>query len=115
MIVAQSQIHHRPHDDLTLFGDRALLNFVHSENSAFRGIEDRCAEKGTVNAAVRDGEDAALQILKADLPFAGLDRVANQIPLDLPERFLVAVAQDGNDQAALGTHGYSNVVVMILN
>src|SRR6266404_5429613 len=60
MIVAERQIHHRANHDLVFDRDRALLDRVHPENAALRRIQDRRAEQRPVNAAIRNGEDAAL-------------------------------------------------------
>ena len=90
-------------------------DFVHAEDAALGRIEDRRAEERAVNAAVRDREDAALQILDLDLPLARFHRVIGEIPLDFGEAFLIGIANDRHDEAALGADGDADVEVMVLN
>lgn len=41
VIVGKSQIDDRPYDDLTVLNDRAILDCVHAQNGALRGVQDR--------------------------------------------------------------------------
>jgi hypothetical protein len=72
VIVAESEIHHRADDDLTIDGDRALLDGVHAEDGTLRRVDDRRAEEGTIDATIRDGEDTASEIGQLDFAFLGL-------------------------------------------
>src|SRR5437588_11981932 len=52
MIVAEREIHHRPHFRLAVDRDRARHDFVHAKNSGLRRIENRRAQERSVDAAV---------------------------------------------------------------
>ena len=88
---------------------------MHAENSALRRIQDRRAQERAVNAAIGNGESAALQILDLDFSFARLLRVIGDVPLEIGEGFFVRIAHDRHDEAALGSDRDADVVEMILD
>ena len=88
---------------------------MHAENAGLRRIEDRRAEQRAVDAAVRDGEDAAAEVLDLDLSLARFHRVFREVALDLREGFLIRIANHRHDEAALGADGDADVVEMILH
>src|ERR1700723_2822738 len=63
VIVTQRQIHHRANLDLARYSHRAILDLVHAQYAGLRGVEDRRRHQRTVDAAVGDGERAALHLL----------------------------------------------------
>ena len=69
--VGQCHPHHRPDDDLAVDGDRALLDLVHAQDRALRGVDDRRGHQRAEHAAVGDRERAAGQLLDRDRPLAG--------------------------------------------
>ena len=50
-----------------------------------------------------------------DFPLAGLHRVVGEVALDLREGFLLGIADDRNDEPALGADGDADVVVAVLH
>ena len=88
---------------------------MHPEDSALRRVQDRRAQERAVNAAIRDRENAALQVFDFDFPFARLGCVIGNVALEIGETFLVGVADHGHDQAALGADGDADVEVIVLN
>src|SRR2546429_4601388 len=85
MIIAESEIHHRAHYHCTVHCDRALHDFVHTQNSALWRIQNWRAQERAINAAVRNGKTPALQLLNFQFSFARLLRVIGDIPLQLGE------------------------------
>ncbi len=71
VIVGQSEAHHRPDLDLAADHHRPFLDLVHAKNAGLRRVEDRRRHQRAVDAAVRDGEGAALQFLDLELAVAG--------------------------------------------
>ena len=115
MVVGEGKIHHRADHHLAVDGDGALLDLVHAEDAALGRIEDRGAQQGSVDAAVGDGEDAALEVGKTDLSFAGLDGVSEEFLLEPGKGELLAITDDGDDQSLLGADGHPDVVVVVLD
>jgi hypothetical protein len=72
VIVAEGEIHHRADDDLAVDGDGALGDGVQAEDGALRRIDDGGRQHRAEDAAVGDGEDAALEVGEGDLALAGL-------------------------------------------
>src|ERR1700730_6442817 len=58
MVVAERQIHHRTHLDFISNRHRSILDFMHSEDTALRRIQDRSAEQRTVDPAICNGKDS---------------------------------------------------------
>ena len=102
VIVGEREIHHRPRLDLAAHHHRPFLDLVHAEDAGLRRVEDRRRHQRAVDAAIGDGEGAALHLL--DLERA-LTRAAAQIGdllLDVGEQFPIAVAHHRNDEAFVG-------------
>ncbi|ENN89592.1 hypothetical protein RHSP_59795 [Rhizobium freirei PRF 81] len=115
MIVGERQIHHRADDDLAADGDRTLLDLVHAENARLRRIQNRRGHQRTVDAAVRDGEGAALHVGHRKLTVAGCLAEAADFLLDLGDRHLVGIAHDRNDQALVRADGNADVAVVLVD
>src|SRR5262245_6999415 len=71
VVVAEGEVHHGADDDLVIQGDGALLNGVHAEDAALGGIENGGAEEAAVDAAITNGEDAALEVFDGEFAVAG--------------------------------------------
>src|SRR5262249_40286800 len=63
VIVGQSGVHHRTQHDLAIDADRTLLDRVQAEDADLRRVEDRRAHQRAEDAAVRDAEGPAAQVL----------------------------------------------------
>ena len=112
MIVGEGDVHHRADDDLAVAGDRAVLDGVQAEDAALRRVDDRRREQRAVDAAVGDGERAALQLVEADLVFAGAAGEVGDRLFDLGEAHELGVAQDRHDEALAAADGDADVVVV---
>ena len=86
VVVAERQVHHRPDHDLAVAHHRALLDAVHAEDARLRRVEDRRRHQRAVDAAVGDGERAALHVLDAELAVAGALAEVGDGLLDLGKR-----------------------------
>ena len=113
VVVAHGEVHHGADFDLAIDGDGTLLDGVHAEDSALWRIEDGRAEETAVDAAVGDGEDTALEVFDGDFAVAGLDGVVGEVFFGLAEGFLIAVAEDWDDEAFFGADGDADVEVII--
>ncbi len=58
-VVAEGHVHHSPDYDLTVLGNRALLDLVEAEDTDLRGVQDGRAEARAEHAAVRYRERLA--------------------------------------------------------
>src|SRR6266568_2183282 len=70
VIVGQRQIHHRADLDPAADRHRAFLDLVHAENGGLRRVQDRRRHQRTVDAAIGDGEGAALHLVDLELAVA---------------------------------------------
>src|SRR5215210_3842976 len=71
VIVGERKIHHRAHDDLAVADHRTVLDAVHAENARLRRVEDRGRHQRAVDAAVGNGEGAALHLVDGELAVTG--------------------------------------------
>src|SRR4030095_14253444 len=78
-------------------------------------MEKGAHTRGAVNAAVRDGERAALHLLDLERAVARAPPEIGNVLLDLRERFLVAVAHHRHDQALLGPDCDADVIVVLVD
>src|SRR5438067_583437 len=95
MVVAKGEVHHRTHHDRAVYGDRALHDFVHAQNSALRRIQNWCAQERAVNAAVRDRKGTPLELFDFQFSFTRFLRVVGDIPLQIGKRLLSASRTTG--------------------
>ena len=81
-----------------------------------RRVEDRRRHQRAVDAAVGDGEGAALHLLdrRACRRGRGLPKSAMRL-LDLGDRELVGVAHHRHDEALVGADGDADVVVVLVD
>ncbi|MPL74173.1 hypothetical protein SDC9_19983 [bioreactor metagenome] len=114
VIVAQRQIHHRADHDLAVHHDRAILDLVHAEDARLRRVQDRRGHQRAVDAAVRDGEGAALHFRHGQLAVTGALALLGDRLLDVGKRHLVGVADHRNDEARgrAGSDAHVDVVLV---
>ena len=80
-----------------------------------RWIEDGRAEERSVDAAVGNGEDTALQVLDGDGAVAGFFRVEGEVLLEFGERLAVGIADDRNNESAFRADGDTDVIKVVLH
>src|SRR3954470_3227567 len=115
VIVGQRQIHHRADLDLAADDHRPLLDLVHAENAGLRRVQDRGRHQRAVDAAVRDGEGAALHLVDLELAIAGAAAEIGDALLDVGDRLVVAVAHHGHNEALVGADGDADVIVVLVD
>src|SRR5439155_1719489 len=115
MVVAKGEVHHRTDHDRAVYGDGALHDFVHAQNSALRRIQNWCAQERAVNAAVRDRKGTPLELFDFQFSFTRFLRVVGDIPLQIGKRLFVSIAHNRNDQPPFRPDGDPDVVEIILN
>src|SRR4029078_13175677 len=99
---------------LAAYTPRPLLDLVHTEEPGLRRVEDRRRHQRAVNAAVRDGEGAALPLVKLELPVArALAEIADRL-LDGRERHMVGIAHHRDHQALLGADRDADGIVILV-
>ena len=94
VVVGERDVHHRPHrrSRRPRPTTGALLDLVQPEDAGLRRVQDRRREQRAVDAAVRDRERAALEVVHRDPVLARLLRELADLLLDLGERERVGVA-----------------------
>ena len=70
VIVGEGQIHHGADDDLIVDDDGPLDDVVHAQDAALGRVEDRGREERAEDAAIGDGERAALHLIDGNRPCA---------------------------------------------
>ena len=115
MVVGQGEVHHRADHDLTIDDDRAILDFVHSQNAGLRRVEDRRGHQGTVNPTVRDGEGATLHFGHAEFAVARPQAQFGDGLFDGGEPHLVGVAHHRNHKAGGGADGHAHMDEVFVN
>ena len=66
VVVGEGEVHDGTDDDLAIDDDGSVHDVVHAEDGGLRGVDDGSGEHGAVDAAVGDGEDAALHVFDGD-------------------------------------------------
>jgi hypothetical protein len=103
VVVAEGEVHHRADRDLARVSrglDGAVLDRVHAEDAGLGRVEDGRGHEAAEDAAVGDGEGAAL-VISSRVSLPSRARVARSLmpELDVGEGHRLAVAQHGHDQA----------------
>ena len=88
---------------------------MHAEDAGLGGIEDGCGEQRAEDAAVGDGEGAALHVRHRQLAVPCSAAVFDDGVLDLMQPQGVGVAHDRHHQAAVGADGDAHVVVAVVD
>src|SRR5262249_1861522 len=115
VIVTKREIHHRADFHLAINRHGTRHDFVHPKNSALWWVQNRRGEERAVNAAVCNGECAALKVFKLQFSFTRSSRVTGNVALQIGKTFLVRVAHDRHHKSALRPNRYADVVEVILN
>ncbi len=63
MIIRQREIHHWPRLDLAADDNRSFLNLVHAQDTRLRRVQNWGRHQGAIDAAIADGESAALHLI----------------------------------------------------
>ena len=80
-----------------------------------RGVEDGGTHQRPVNAAVRDGETAALHVGHGQLAVAGAQAHFGDLLLDGGKAHLVGVAQDWHHKAVGRAHRHAHVDIVLVD
>ena len=115
MIVAQSQIHDRLDDNLTVYDDWSVLNRVHAEYAALWRVDDRGAQQRSVDATVGDGKGATFKVGQSQFAGVGLDGEIGNLLLDFGKGQLVCVTQNRHDQTAVGADSDADIVIVVID
>src|SRR5450830_777928 len=115
VVVGHGQVVHRTHHDHAVLDDSAVLGRVHAQDGRLGRVDDRGRQHGAEGAAVRDREGTARQIFQGQLACLGLDAELADFLLDVGDRHLVRIAQDGHDQAARRTDGDTDVEIAVVD
>src|SRR5579862_8268780 len=99
MIVRERDVHHRADHDLTVERDRAVLDFVQSENAGLRVVEDRRRDEGAEDSAVRDREGSTCQVIQRELPISRARGHRGDLATDLNDPLGVRVFNNRYHQA----------------
>ena len=115
MIVAQRKIHHRADHDLAGHHHRAVLDLVHPQNPGLRRVQDRGGHQRAVDAAVGDGEAAALHFGHAQLAIAGAKTQLGDLLFNRGKAHLVGVAQHRHHEAGGRADGDPHMDVVLVD
>ena len=115
MIVGHCQVHHGPDDHLAIAGDRSILDRMHAEYAALRGIDDGRRQQRAIDAAVADRKGSARQFLGAELAVLSALGEVSDGEFDFGETHAFGVPQDGNHQSLAAADGDANIVVVVVN
>ena len=115
MVIGEGQIHHGADLDLAADHHGPLLNLVHAQNARLGSVQDRRRHERTIDAAIGDGEGAALHLLQLQGAVAGALAEVGDGLLDLGEAHAVRVAHHGNHEALLGAHRNAQMVIVLVD
>src|SRR5882757_7480300 len=115
VIIGQCQIHHRADLDLAGDRDRAVLYLVHAENGGLRRVQDRRRHQRTIDAAIGNGEGAALHLVDLELAVARAPSEIGDALFDLGDRFAIAVAHHRHHQTLVGANSDADVIVILVD
>ena len=88
---------------------------MHAQNARLGGVQDRRGHERTIDAAIGDGEGAALHLLQLQGAVAGALAEVGDGLLDLGEAHAVRVAHHGNHEALLGAHRNAQMVIVLVD
>ena len=115
MVIGEGQIHHGADLDLAADHHGPLLDLVHAQNARLGGVQDRRGHERAIDAAIGDGEGAALHLLQLQGAVAGALAEVGDGLLDLSEAHAVRVADHGNHEALLGAHRNAQMVIVLVD
>mmetsp|Transcript_3365 Transcript_3365/g.5630 ORF Transcript_3365/g.5630 Transcript_3365/m.5630 type:complete len:266 (-) Transcript_3365:648-1445(-) len=115
MVVGERHVHYGPSFYLVSDADGSVLGGVHSEDGALRRVDNRSSHHGSKNAAVGDGEGASSHVLQRDLILASLLAKLDDLFLHVMHLHVLAVSQNGHDEALGGRNGDANVDEVSVN
>src|SRR5262252_9848540 len=112
MIVRQREIHHWPSLDLAAYDNRAFLNLVHAQNTRLWCVQNRGRHQGSIDAAVADGESAALHFIDLQSAIARPPTKIDDCLFDLCKRHVIGIANNRHDQTLLGADRYTDMIII---
>ena len=83
--------------------------------AGLRRVQDRRRHQRAVDAAIGDGEGAALHLVDLELAVAGAAAEIGDALFDLGDRLLVAVAHHRHHQALVGADGDADVIIILVD
>src|SRR2546421_7691790 len=98
MVIRKRKIHHGSNSDLVVLDNRPLLDGVHAEYRTLRRVKDRRGEKRSEDAAVRDRESSALEVINGNLAITGPLGQLPKLFLDLGKAQAVGIPEDRHHQ-----------------
>ena len=115
MVIRQAERQHQARRELAVRVHGFHAAARHAEDGHFGGVENG-REAGAANAAqVGDGKRAALHFFQAGLAGAGAFGELSQLDREGDDVLAVHVADDGNQQAAVGVHRHADVIVLLVD
>jgi len=115
VVIRQRKKHHRADDDLSVQRDRAFLDRVHSQNARLRRIDDGRREQRTENAAVRDGERAALKFFRLQFSLLRTFRKIGDGFFNFRKNSCVQRSAKPDDQPAVARNCHANIKTVMIN
>ena len=94
---------------------RSFFDFVHSQNSALRGVQNGGAQQRSVNAAVADGKRSAFQVRDFKAIFINFFDEINDGLLQFGKTQPIGMPNDRNYQAALGPDRHPDMVIVVFD
>lgn len=74
MVIGQSQVHHWPDLNLSVDGNRRILDGMQTQHGSLRQIDDRGTHQGTKDTAIANSESTSSHILDSELAITRLAR-----------------------------------------
>ena len=115
MIVGERERHHQPRDEGAVGPDRLHLRAGHAQDCHLGPIHDRRKGAPAEAPQIRDRERAALHIVERQLAGAGFLRRVRDVIGQLKNIFLIHVAHNGHEQAAIGVDRDADVKVLLVD
>ena len=115
MVIAQGDVHHGPRHDLAFHHGGALLDGVHAQYCALRGVQQRCGQQRPEYTAVGDGKGSALKVFQLNLALARLGGEVSDRRLDLRQCHVTGIAQHGHHQPPVSRHRDADILIAVVN
>ena len=109
VIEAQRQVAHWAGDDGAIAHDGSLLHCSDSKNGDLRLIDDGCAGQAAAGPEVRDGEGAALHLVRLQLSATGASCKVFNYLRKVWQAAPLRMANDRHDQALVQCDGQADV------
>src|SRR5439155_5151773 len=115
VVVGHRQVHHRADHHASFASDGAFLNRVHAEHAALGRIHNGRGEERAIDAAVADGESAALELIHFQFVLlSAAGEIANG-QFDFGEAQALSTAQNRDDQTFAAADRDADVVEIVVH